>query len=833
MPMSDAHRSHTGRAVGLLWALAAIVIAAVALPIAPAGAAGPGPIAVAPYSGYNSLLTRVPYLTDLTQTSVDVTWATTSSVAGAAEWGPLGSCTAHSTPVPSTLPSLVPRSGSPASATARQFTVGTVSEYQSTVVLSGLAPGSAYCYRVLSGGAAPADLLGANPSQSFTTLDAIGSTPSTPLTFDVVGDLGETQQSAGVEFPNSLNPDQAAIDSLIGSSGARFALTAGDVAYGGGTQQNYGDLQQSGSEVSDIFGPSYWPQTGGIPTFAGDGNHGQNVNGLRIWPESNTAAASQGTYAFDSYPALAADGTTTGTYPDAWYAISTGRVRIYVLNAAWADATGSSGNLGSATGSACGAVGSPAAIACEGYQVDHDEHWTPASPEYQWLAADLASHPGAVKMAVWHYPLRSDNGTQPSDNYLQNSAANPYQSTSLESLLSANGVKLVFNGHTHTYQRIAPSASGQVVNYVTGGAGGLLEPVLGGSVCTGLQKVEAIYAIGWSPTSGSGSGCGAPAPQSAAQVYNFLKVTVSGNTVTVAPTNAAGQVFDQQTYTYSLPSPPTAPAGVTATTVGSAVALTWTPSIASTGVIASYQVSRNGIPLTTVAGTMTGLTDTQVQPGSTYSYSVTAVDSGGNTSAPGASNQVTVPLLTTGFESGSLGGWSPVVGGVSVQSQVVHSGAFAAHVTSTGGQSFLLQNLPSASATLYAQGWIEVASQSTSTTLLGLRTQATSTAPAVQVAAVYLAANGQVKLRNNISGTNYLGTTTLAPGTWHQLTLGVNQSLGTLQVWVDGKPDAALSQINQTLGTVPMSNVQVGDDATGRTYSWFADDITVSTALPR
>ena len=35
-------------------------------------------------------------------------------------------------------------------------------------------------------------------------------------------------------------------------------------------------------------------------------------------------AASQGTYAFDSYPALAADGTTAGTYPDAWYAVSTG-----------------------------------------------------------------------------------------------------------------------------------------------------------------------------------------------------------------------------------------------------------------------------------------------------------------------------------------------------------------------------------------------------------------------------------------------------------------------------------------------------------------------------
>ena len=32
-------------------------------------------------------------------------------------------------------------------------------------------------------------------------------------------------------------------------------ITAGDVAYSGGTQANYGDLKNSGSEISNIFGP--------------------------------------------------------------------------------------------------------------------------------------------------------------------------------------------------------------------------------------------------------------------------------------------------------------------------------------------------------------------------------------------------------------------------------------------------------------------------------------------------------------------------------------------------------------------------------------------------
>ena len=524
-----------------------IVAAGVVLPVRSATAAGPSPVAVTPFAGFNATLTRAPYVTDLTQTGADVNWATTVSPVtnpGTLQWGPLGSCTAHTTTVPATLPNSYPAAGTPTSITGSAFTVvsGTT-EYQSTVVLTGLSPGTTYCYRPLGPGSV--DLLGSNPTQQFTTLDPANS--SNPLTFDVVGDIGETLSSAGTPFPNNLNTDQAAVDSLIGSSGAKFVVTAGDVGYGGGTQANYGDLQHGGSEVSDIFGPSYWPQTKGLPVLPVEGNHGQNTIGLRSWPTANTAAASPGgTYAYDSYPALSQDGTKAGSYPDAWYAVSDAGVRIYVLDAAWADGS----NVGTATGAACTSAGE---AACPGYQVDHDEHWTTSSPEYKWLAADLASHPGQVKLAVWHYPLRSDESSQDSDVYLQNSPSNPFQSTSLESLLSANGVKLAFNGHAHNYERIAPSGAGQITNYVTGGGGGILEPVSTGSSCTAFKGAGSIYAIGWSPTSNTGTACGTsvPTPQSAAQVFNFLKVTVNGGTVTVTPTNAAGQTFDVQSYSYS------------------------------------------------------------------------------------------------------------------------------------------------------------------------------------------------------------------------------------------------------------------------------------------
>ena len=82
----------------------------------------------------------------------------------------------------------------------------------------------------------------------------------------------------------------------------------------------------------------------------------------------------------------------------------------------------------------------------------------------------------------------------------------------------------------------------------------ILEPVSTASSCSAFESSGSIYAIGWSPTSNTGTACGSgvPAPQSAAQVFNFLKVTVNGGTVTVTPTNAAGQTFDVQSYTYSL-----------------------------------------------------------------------------------------------------------------------------------------------------------------------------------------------------------------------------------------------------------------------------------------
>ncbi len=783
---------------------------------------GPGPVPVTPYSGFNSVLARAPYVTDLTQTSAIINWATNPNIHGSVSYGPTGSCTANVVPVLAGMVTQVRVSPNPTTTYAARL------DYQSSVPLTGLSAGTAYCYEVFGSGTNPVDLLPASqPFQTFTTLDPAEVWSKSPLTFAVVGDFGETANRGTANDPTANNPtsvntNQAAIQSLIGSSGARFVISVGDIAYNDGGNYNYGDLQQTGTsvgspnltEISDIFGPSYWPLTGGVPLFTAGGNHGQNANLLNTWPEPATASSSNGTYAMQAYASV--DGTNPANYPSDWYAFSSGNARFYMLDGSWTEA-----NVGTAGGTACPYT--PGTSTCKAYQVDADAHFQPTSAEYQWLRNDLQTHQGGIKLAFFHYPLRSDNATQDSDVYLQQT---------LEPLLATYGVQIAFSGHAHDYERNLTAGPNTIISYVTGGGGGVISTVAG----KGCSSWDA-YAIGWTYSSGTGQRCGAAsAPTSDSMVYHFLKITIRGNTIVVDPVNAAGQVFDEQTYTFAMPVP-SAPSNVVAMATGATSgSLSWAASSEPGGSIAGYQITRNQTPVTTVPGSITSYVDSALQPGTAYSFAVAAIDQSGVTSDPGISNLVTTPLMTTGFEGGTLLGWSPVIGQMTVQGAVTHGGVYAAGLTSSGGQTFALQNLPASSTTIYARAWVSLASQSTSVTLLGLRTQATPTSGANQVAQVYLNAAGTIKVLNNVSKASYLGNAAITTGGWHVVTFAVNESAGTLQVWLDGilvqfSSSGTWTAVlgGQNLGSVPMSNVQVGDDSTNRTYAWYADDITIST----
>lgn len=453
-------------------------------------------------------LTRYPYLTDVVSAgstvNATVNFGTRRKVTAAfASVGPAGgSCT-----------------GKMATGSKTSVSVNDVAEFQWKVKFTGLSPGARYCYRLFVGKptAPGADLLGSAPAPVFATPPAPGSGGS--FTFAVFSDWGATN-------PDGTNPDQASLDQQIAASGALFALGGGDTAYPSGSQTNYGDLFQTGANISDVFAPRFFKNIGdGIPMYNALGNHGLSATFLNIWPQPTAPSLSRGRYQLDTYCCV--NGTTSGRYPSAWYAFSVGNARFYVLDAAWPDSNAGTGTI---------------------YSDDYATHWSPMSPEYQWLASDLAAHPGGIKFVAMHFPMYSDNPTETTDTYLHSGGSSPTdQPGSVASLLSGNGVQFVFNGHAHIYERNAQQPGESFVSYVTGGGGAPLEPVGTG---TGCRSFDA-YAVGWSPSKQKGYACGAaPMPTSASHVYHFLLVTVRGSTVTVAPTDETGRTFDVQTYSF-------------------------------------------------------------------------------------------------------------------------------------------------------------------------------------------------------------------------------------------------------------------------------------------
>lgn len=103
----------SGVTVAAVLTLVLTAVAAFTLTVTSASAAGPAPLPVTPYSGFNPSLTRAPYVTDLTQSSAHVNWATTSSSPGSIQVAPTASgicptsistCTSAATKVPTSLP---------------------------------------------------------------------------------------------------------------------------------------------------------------------------------------------------------------------------------------------------------------------------------------------------------------------------------------------------------------------------------------------------------------------------------------------------------------------------------------------------------------------------------------------------------------------------------------------------------------------------------------------------------------------------------------------------------------------------------------------------------
>jgi len=157
------------------------------------------------------------------------------------------------------------------------------------------------------------------------------------------------------------------------------------------------------------------------------------------------------------------------------------------------------------------------------------------------------------------------------------------------------------------------------------------------------------------------------------------------------------------------PPPPTAPTNLAASVAGSTeVDLAWTASTSSVG-IASYSISRN---LSTIgSATSTSYADTGVSPSTTYTYTVTGVDTNGSRSLP--SNTVTVSTPAGGLNV--TGQWAAPISWpiVSIHAVLTYTGKILTMQGdfTTGGTQYLYDpssgtniNVPNAASDLFCAG---------------------------------------------------------------------------------------------------------------------------------
>jgi len=152
--------------------------------------------------------------------------------------------------------------------------------------------------------------------------------------------------------------------------------------------------------------------------------------------------------------------------------------------------------------------------------------------------------------------------------------------------------------------------------------------------------------------------------------------TVAGSSsysYTVSATDNAGNTSAQSTAAgVTTPAcadttPPTVPTGMSATAAScTQVSISWAASTDTGSGVKQYNVYRNGALLTTVAAPTTSAADTTAWGGTAYSYTVSATDNAGNTSAQSTAANVTTPVCVPSVSLTTPAGGSTVSNTISV-----------------------------------------------------------------------------------------------------------------------------------------------------------------------
>ena len=371
---------------------------------------------------------------------------------------------------------------------------------------------------------------------------------------------------------------------------------------------------------------------------------------------------------------------------------------------------------------------------------------------------------------------------------------------------------------------------GHFVNYCVGGTGSgspyiCTNPLSRGKLAAVAQADGSIDD--WNPdTNGA---LGVYALETAAN-----GLTAGGQMTSYGLNLPKGQQVAQQGFAYFGPptgdtTPPTPPQSLVASATGSTtVHLTWQPATDNVGVT-NYRIYRNGTPVQTI-GNVLSYDDAGLQPSTTYTYTVTALDAAGNESQPSNSAPVTTnPVSTTvfadGFESGDMSLWNHVTGAVTVENTEVEAGLYAADVAPAGTAAWAWASIAPQTNLTYEIDF-NVNSKTTSTVTLFQFRQATGS-PILTVSLT--GTKNKLRLHNAVTGTTITSTTQVTTGAWHHLIVHlVIGATGQTTVTFDGADVPALDQSWNT-GANPIGRIAFGEPQKNRTSDVAYDNVNVHT----
>ncbi|MEK6275748.1 MAG: Ig-like domain-containing protein [Actinomycetota bacterium] len=426
----------------------------------------------------------------------------------------------------------------------------------------------------------------------------------------------------------------------------------------------------------------------------------------------------------------------------------------------------------------------------------------PGSPQYEWLAEDLADNTAPCTVAYFHHPV-----------YNIGPEGSATRMDEIWALMAQNGVDIVLTSHDHDYQLwSALNGAGEL------DPNGVTQLVVG----TGGHSLQQFVRSDSRVANAIGGQFGALRmelnPQGAA--YQF----VSTNRITLDSGSIPCREADADT------TPPTAPQELDANAISrSQIDLNWRVAADNVGVT-EYEIYRNGSLLTTI-GPQRTYSDATVAPEGTYQYEVRARDGAGNVSPPSNVATATTPadvvLFSSTFESGNMSRWTNSTGLV-VQQNEVFSGQWSARGTSTGAAAYAYKQLTAGHNELYYRLRFKIVSQgSNAVNLLRFKTATNG-----KILSAFLSSTGKLGYRNDVTGVTTTSTTVASRSVWHTLKIRVlvNGAAGQSETWLDGIRINALSK-TESLGTTPMSRIELGESSTLRTFDVAFDEIAVDPAF--